>query len=106
MLILDLTFIGNGDSPVADPGILEPGGARSRHGIIFEVWRLFVCPFTHTLCFVLRVENKMHIVNTACRLQYRLCVFCSQNFQKSAIAPYMKQTILKRNEKQHAIDQS
>ena len=26
-------------------------GARSRRGIIFEVLRLFCCPFTHTLCF-------------------------------------------------------
>ena len=26
-------------------------GARSRRGIVFEVWRLFWYPFTHTLCF-------------------------------------------------------
>ena len=26
-------------------------GPRSRRGLVFEVWRLFWCPFTHTLCF-------------------------------------------------------
>ena len=31
--------------------------------IVFEVWRLFWCPFTHIpYAFVVRVENKMHIV--------------------------------------------
>ena len=35
---------------MADPGIYKPG-ARSRRGIIFEVLRLFWCPFTHTLFF-------------------------------------------------------
>ena len=37
-------------------------------GIIFEVWRLFWCPFTHTLCVVVRVENEVHIGIKHCML--------------------------------------
>ena len=36
------------------------------------LWFFFYAPFTHTLCFVVRVENKVHIVNIVLRQQLML----------------------------------
>ena len=38
------------------PGLEIPGSATD------EV--LFYAPFTHTMCFVVMIENKVHVVNT------------------------------------------
>ena len=42
----------------------------------------FDAPFTHTLCFVVRVENKVHIINIVWQLQLKcMRVIYSQNLQ-------------------------
>ena len=51
-------------TPVADPGISKTG-ARSRRDRILGSEVCFDAPLTHNLCFVVRVENKVHIVNIA-----------------------------------------
>ena len=67
---------------MADPGVLELGGRRSQRGIIFEVWRLFWCPFSYTLCFCSESREQ----NTHCKhcmlIIIKSIVFCSQNFKK------------------------
>ena len=47
------------------------GGGRSRRGRILWVWGLIWCPFTHNLCFLLRVENKINILNSVWWLQFK-----------------------------------
>ena len=45
------------------PGLEIPGSATD------EV--LFYAPFTHTMCFVVMIENKVHVVNTVWWLQLK-----------------------------------
>ena len=46
-------------------------GARSRRGRILGIWGLFWCPFAHTQWFIVRVDIKVHILNTAWWLQFK-----------------------------------
>lgn len=49
------------------------------------VWGLFSnwCPFTHTNIFVVRVENKMHIVHIDCMLTIIIMHFMQSKFIKT-----------------------
>ena len=59
------------------------GGGRGPGAVGFWVWRLFWCPFTYiSYLSVVRVENKIHIVNIECWLKLNYCVLCSQYLQK------------------------
>ena len=57
---------------VADPGISKParGAVPARYNFLGSQV-CFDASFTHDLCFVVTVENKVHIVNTVWWLQLK-----------------------------------
>ena len=65
---------------MADQGISKPR-ARSQHGRILGIWGLFWCPFTHTLCFIARVENKDRLWTLHDGYNLSICILRSQNLQ-------------------------
>ena len=59
------------------------GWGRGPGAAGFSVWRLFWCPFTYiSYLSIVRVDNKIHIVNIESWLQLNYCVLCSQYLQK------------------------
>ena len=72
---------------MADPGITAGGGGGGSDGSseveILESWD---CSDAHdhiayTLCFVVRSENEIHIVNIAYKLQLSMCTLLCTNLQ-------------------------
>ena len=60
---------------VVDPGISEPGG---HPGVaeFFGSWDCFDAPSHIPYAFVVRVENKIDIINIACLLKYIIIYVC------------------------------
>ena len=87
--IVDLEYIISGGSK----------NLRTRGAVLvqYNFWglKIVLLPFTHTLCFgIVRVMNKIHIVNIACWLQWSLCMLWSQNFQKYTHPPFIIHSVL------------
>ena len=57
-----IDVINDNELSVADPGISKQGGGVRILGVLHGV--CFDIPYTHTLCFLVTVENKVHILST------------------------------------------
>ena len=69
-----------GSTTVTDPGIST---VRLSAVEFLGVWELFWCSFTYIQCFVVRSENKMHIVNNAYCLQLKYMLVMQSDFTKT-----------------------